>query len=92
MDIVGGLPTSRSYNPFVLISCNYITRHLDAIPLKTVDVKQMAETLVTFFSRVGIPSDISNDQATNFSARVMRAAYHLLGVKLIRTNPYHLQT
>ena len=92
MDSVGPLPKSRSGNHYVLMICDYATSYPEAIPLKIVDAEQVAEALTTFFSRVGIPSEILTDQATNFMARLMKEVYHLLGVKPIRTNPYHPQT
>ena len=92
MDIVGPLPKSRLGNCFVTVIYDYATRYPEAIPLKTVDAEQVAEALITFFSRVGIPSKILTDQGTNFMARLMKEVYCLLGVKLIRTSPYHPQT
>ena len=64
----------------------------EGIPLKTVDAEQVGEALITFFSMVGIPSEILTKQGTNFMARLMKEVYHLLGVKPIRTSPYHPQT
>ena len=45
-----------------------------------------------FFSRVGIPREVLTDQGTNFMSRLMGEVYRMLGVKTIRTSPYHPQT
>ena len=57
------------------------------------------ETLVGFSSpspspspRVGIPKEVLIDQGTNFLSRLMDEMYRMLGVKTIRTSPYHPQT
>ena len=60
--------------------------------MKTVDAEQVAEAIITFFYRVGIPSKILTDQGTNFLARLMKEVCLPLGVKPIRTSPYHPQT
>ena len=92
MDIVGPLTKSRSGNHFVLVICEYATRYSEAIPLKTIDAEQVAEALIIFFSMFGIPNEILTDHGTNFMAKLMKEVYRLLGVKPIRTNPYHPQT
>lgn len=37
MDIVGPLPRSRKGNRFILVVCDYATRFLEAIPLRSID-------------------------------------------------------
>ena len=44
------------------------------------------------FSRVGIPKEILTDQGTNFMSNLMSELFKLLGVKHLRTSPYHSQT
>ena len=62
MDIVGPLPRSWAGHKYILVVCNYTTRYPEAIPMKTIGAKQVAEELVKFFSRVGIPREILTDQ------------------------------
>lgn len=52
----------------------------------------MAEELLKFFSRVGIPREILTDCGANFTSKLMGELYNLLGVKAIKTSPYHPQT
>ena len=47
---------------------------------------------MSLFSRMGVPKEILMDQGTNFTSRLLEKLYQLLGVKAIRTSPYHPQT
>ncbi|KAK7913399.1 hypothetical protein WMY93_013610 [Mugilogobius chulae] len=44
------------------------------------------------FSRVGFPSEIVTDQGTNFMSELLKQVYKLLGIRSVRTTPYHPQT
>ena len=92
MDIVGPLPRSRMGNKYVLVICDYASRYPKAFPLCSTDDKHVAERLLEFFSRVGIPSEILTDQGSNFMSKLLAETYTMLGVRAIRTTPYHLQT
>ena len=92
MDIVGPLPRSRSGNRFILVICDYATRYPEAVPLRTIDAENIAEELIKFFSRVGIPKEILTDQGSNFVSQLLTEIYRLLHIHPIRTTPYHPQT
>ena len=92
MDIVGPLPRSSSGKRFILVICDYATRYPEAIALRNTDANTVAEELVKFFARVGVPNEILTDQGTNFTSQLLTEVYRLLHVKPIRTTPYHPQT
>ena len=92
MDIIGPLPKSRSGKRYVLVICDYATRYLEAVAMRSIDAEHVAEELVTVFSRVGAPREILTDQGTNFTSRLLSELYRLLHVHPIRTSPYHPQT
>ena len=92
MDIVGPLPRSQSGNRFILVICNYATRYPEAVPLRTINAENIAEELVKFFSRVGMPKEILTDQGSNFVSQFLTEIYRLLHIHPIRTTPYHPQT
>ena len=71
MDVVGPLPRSRSGNRYILVVCDYATRYPEAFALKSVDVENVAEALMTMFSRVGVPKEILTDQGTNFTSKLL---------------------
>ena len=83
---------SKAWHRYILTTSNYGTHYPDAIPLKTTDRKQVAEELVTVFTRMGTPEDILINRGSNFTSRLMMELYHLLGVKSIRSSTYHPQT
>uniref|UniRef100_A0A8C6LCR8 ribonuclease H n=1 Tax=Nothobranchius furzeri TaxID=105023 RepID=A0A8C6LCR8_NOTFU len=92
MDIVGPLERSSSGHRYILVVCDYATRYPEAFPLKKVKARQIANCLIQMFSRVGVPREILTDQGTNFTSKLLREVYALLGVTGIKTSPYHPQT
>uniref|UniRef100_A0A3B3HBU1 Gypsy retrotransposon integrase-like protein 1 n=1 Tax=Oryzias latipes TaxID=8090 RepID=A0A3B3HBU1_ORYLA len=92
MDIVGPLEKSSSGNKYILVICDYATRFPEAFPLRTIKTKAIINALVQLFSRVGVPSEILTDQGTNFTSNLMLLLHKELGIKGIRTTPYHPQT
>ena len=92
MDIVGPLPRSRQGHRYILVICDYATRYPEAFPLKTIDAPHVAEELMKFFSRVGVPKEILTDQGTNFMSKLLTELYRMLHIQPIHTSPYHPQT
>ena len=92
MDVVGPLDKSRAGHKYILVTCDYATRYPEAFPLRNTKSRQVANSLIQLFSRVGIPREIITDQGTNFNSGFMRQVYSLLGIRGIRTTPYHPQT
>ena len=92
MDVVGPLDNSRAGHRYILAICDYITRYPEALPLRHTKSRQVAISLIQIFSWVGIPRELITDQGTNFNSRFMKQVYSLLGIRGIRTTPYHPQT
>lgn len=92
MDVVGPVEKSCAGNRFLLVITDYATRYPEVFPLKSVKAKYVATCLVQFFSRVGLPAEILTDQGTNFMSNLLKQVYQLLGIKSLRTTPYHPQT
>ena len=92
MDIVGPVERSKSGYCFMLVITDYATRYPEVFPLKSIIAKSVAFCLVQFFSRVGFPREILTDQGTNFMSKLLKEVYQLLGIRSLRTTPYHPQT
>lgn len=92
MDVVGPVERSRSGNRFMLVITDYATRYPEVFPLRSVKAKPVATSLVQLFSRVRFPAEILTDQGTNFMSTLLKQVYQLLGIKSLRTTPYHPQT
>ena len=78
---------SEKGNRLILVLCNYETKYLEAIPLKTIDVERVANALIDIFSRTGIPREILSDQASNFMSATIKHLYSLLHIKKLKTSP-----
>lgn len=72
--------------------CDYATRYPEAFPLKLITASAIAPVLLQLLSRVGIPQEMVKDQGTAFLSQTLQQVYCLLGIKGIRTTPYHPQT
>uniref|UniRef100_A0A3B5RCM4 Gypsy retrotransposon integrase-like protein 1 n=1 Tax=Xiphophorus maculatus TaxID=8083 RepID=A0A3B5RCM4_XIPMA len=92
MDIVGPLERSKSGHRYMLVITDYATKYPEVFPLKTIKARAVAVSLVQHFSRVGFPCEIVTDQGTNFMSALLKQVYQLLGIKGVRTTPYHPQT
>ena len=92
MDIVGPVEKSKAGNRYMLVITDYATKYPEVFPLKNTKAKTVAFSLVQFFSRVGLPGDILTDQGSNFMSTLLKQVYQLLGIRSVRTTPYHPQT
>lgn len=92
MDVVGPVEKSRAGNRYMLVITDYATKYPEVFPLKSVKAKSVAFCLVQFFSRVGFPREILTDRGTNFMSTLLKQVHQLLGIKGLRTTPYHPQT
>lgn len=92
MDIVGPLERSKAGNRYMLVLTDYATKYPEVFPLRCIKAKNIAVCLVQFFSRVCFPLEILTDRGTNFMSSLLKQVYQLLGIKSLRTTPYHPQT
>jgi len=92
MDIVGPLARTKKRHRFILTIVDDATRYPEAFALKTIDTVTVANTLIEFFSRVGVPRVILTDQGTNFTSKLLQELYKLMGIHGITTSPYRPQS
>ena len=93
MDILGPLPITSRGNQYVLVMSDHFSKWVEAVPLPN----QRAETVARAFvdeviARHGVPTKLITDQGRNFEADLMKKVFEILGVKKLRTSPYHPQT
>ena len=55
-------------------------------------VSEVVEALLVIFCQHGIPKTVLSYQGTQFMSNVMKATCKQIGVKQIRTTPYHPQS
>ena len=92
VDLVGPFkPASERGHRWILTVIDYATRYPEAIPLKSTTTIEIAEALLTVYSRVGFPYEILSDLGTNFISELMREVARLISVKQLTTTRYHPQ-
>ena len=90
IDIVGPLPVSRdSGNRFILTIIDHCTHFPEAVPLVTHETSDVAQALVSVFSRYGFPREILSDCGSEFMSKLMKIFMDEFKIKHIRTSPYH---
>lgn len=89
IDIVGELPRTSTGYKYILTLVDYATRYPEAIPLRSIYSKSVADALILIFSRVGIPRELVSDQASNFIGQLMTHFYNEFGIIKIQTSVYH---
>ena len=90
IDIIGPLtPKSENGHKYILTIVDYATKYPEAITLRTITTKSIADALVPVFSRVGLPEEILSDQGRQFTSDLMGEILKLVQIKRLTTTPYH---
>ena len=92
VDLVGPLPVSSSGRQYILVLVDHATRYPEAVPLRSITAKAVAEALFQIFGRLGFPRQILTDQGTQFTGTLMKQVRDLLQIEGVRTTAYHPQT
>ena len=59
VDLIGPIdPPSEAEHRYILMLVDYATRYPEAVPLKRIDAKTVAEALVDIYSHRGIPEEV----------------------------------
>jgi len=58
MDIVGPLPMTEMKNRYVLTLMDMATRYPEALPLRRINTATVADALIEFFARFGLPKEL----------------------------------
>ena len=92
IDLVGPIsPPSEKGHRYILTVIDVATRYPEAVPMKDITSTDVAEALLTVFSRVGFPAQILSDQGPQFDSHLMKEFVNLCGSRGVRTSPYHPQ-
>ncbi len=92
VDLVGPLPKGRGGCRYLLTCVCMATRWPEAVPLRSITAKAVAEGLWSIFSRTAIPEKILSNQGAQFCSRLVKELCSLLGIESVRTSPYHPET
>ena len=91
LDIIGPLPRSRHGFRYALTAICMASRWPEVYPLKNTKADTIADSLIEFIARNGIPSKLLTDKGSQFTSEVMNQTCRLLGVTHITTVPYRPQ-
>ena len=91
IDIVGPFPRSHGYRFLFTYIC-LASKYPEATPLKHATAQECAEALLDIFTRNGVPLMLLSDQGAQFMGVVLKQLCLRLGVRQIRTTPYHPQS
>ncbi|KAK2727438.1 hypothetical protein QYM36_008056 [Artemia franciscana] len=91
-DTVEPLVPSRNGHPFLLVISDCCTHYPEAIPLRPMNSKKIAETFELYFCRVFVSEEILTDQGSNCVAKSLIEVRKIHGIKPIRTSTFHPQT
>ena len=89
IDCVGPLPKTKSGNQYLLTIMCQFTRFPEAIPLRNIKARKIVDSLIKFFTLVGLPVSIQSDQGSNFMSALMQQVMHELGVQQLKSSAYH---
>ena len=89
IDIVGPMPKGKGGHQYLLTTICMASKWPEAVPLRNITAKAVAQNLVDIFSRTGIPLEIVTDQGSQFMSKVMDQLCNSLQIRKIPTTPYH---
>ncbi len=76
---------------YLLTSICLASKWPDAVPLRRITAKSVAEGMWEVFSRTGIPDQILTDQGSQFMSKLLKELCEIVQVQQIRTSPCHPQ-
>ena len=90
VDLIGpvSIKSTRGHL-YVLTAVCSLTRWPMAVPLKTLQAKELCDALVSLFTTCGIPRVVISDNGTNMVAELTKELYNRLGIQLRTSTPHH---
>ena len=89
MDLVGPFPKGKGGYTHLLTAICMSSKWPEAIPLKSVTTKAVAEGMVEIFARTGIPLQLLTDQGSQFVGYLVAHLCRDLHIDKVKTAPYH---
>ena len=88
-DIVGPMPKGKGGCRFLLTAICMASRWPEALPLRSITAKSVAQGMLEIFSRTGIPLQLLTDQGAQFVGSLVTQLCNNLHIDKIKTTPYH---
>ncbi len=90
VDIVGPLPPSDGRR-FIVTCVDRFTRWPEAWPVTTISAEVVADRILDWIARFGVPDTIITDQGRQFESALWHRLLSRLGITRRRTTSYHPQ-
>jgi IS30 family transposase len=93
LDFVGEVhPSSSKGHRFVLVTTDYFTKWIEAVPLKHMTHKEVINfVLEHIVHQFGFPQTLTVDQGAAFMSHQFSEFADLLKIKLMNSSPYYAQ-
>lgn len=89
MDVLSIEPDSKNTKD-VLVITDHFTKYAVSIPTKDQKATTVAKNLwENFLVHYGFPERLHSDQGRDFESRTIKELCSLLGIRKVRTSPYH---
>jgi len=89
LDLVGPLPKTNNDNRYIIVLVDYLTKWVEAEPLKTTESEDVIKFLKKVFSRHGIPEVLVTDNGPQFISDKTKAFLDLHDVFVYYITTYH---
>ena len=88
-DIVGPMQKGKGGYRFLLTAICMASKWPEALPLRSITAKAVAQGMIEIFSRTGIPLQLLTDQGAQFVGSLVSKLCRDLSIDKIKTTPYH---
>ena len=88
-DIVGPMSKGKGGYRFLLTAICMASRWPEALPLRSITAKAVAQGMVEIFARTGIHLQLLTDQGAQFVGSLVTQLCKNLQIEKIKTTPYH---
>lgn len=93
MDIMGPFPMTTNGNQFIVIMTEHFTRWIEGAAVSDQRASTVSKVVMEYIvGRHGIPQKLLTDQGPCFESEEFRNCLERMGIKKVRTTPYHPQS
>ena len=92
VDVMGPLKMDNAGFKYLIVSCDYLTRWVDAKPVKSLGAEQMIAWLREFSSRYGVPRELVSDRGPDMESKAFKEFCASIGTRQVFIAPYHHQS
>ncbi|CAM5076847.1 unnamed protein product [Natator depressus] len=92
MDLIGPLPVTKNGYRHILTTIDYLSRWVEAFPLRSKTASGVANSMYKMVLRHGCPQRILTGLGPEFNHKFNQYICQRLGIECSFTSPYHPQT